>query len=94
VLDAVGGPQLTQVIRHLAPGATVVLYGNRGGGTDDFRLRDFYQAGAYNARVIAFISTVPEETKDDMLRPACGWLSWTSGPPYSTREDLPSTGAP
>ncbi len=32
--------------------------------------------------------------KDDMLRPACGWLSWTSGPPYSTREDLPSTGAP
>jgi NADPH:quinone reductase-like Zn-dependent oxidoreductase len=90
VLDAVGGPQLTQVIHHLAPGATVVLYGNRGGGTDDFRLRDFYQAGAYNARVIAFISTVPEDTKgedlailarlvaDGTLRPHIGWTGdWT-----------------
>ena len=90
VLDAVGGPQLIQVIHHLAPGATVVLYGNRGGGTDDFRLRDFYQAGAYNARVIAFISTVPEETKgedldilarlvaDNRLRPQIGWTGdWT-----------------
>jgi NADPH:quinone reductase-like Zn-dependent oxidoreductase len=90
VLDAVGGPQLTQVIHHLAPGATVVLYGNRGGGTDDFRLRHFYQAGAYNARVIAFISTVPEETKgedlgilarlvaDNRLRPQIGWTGdWT-----------------
>ncbi len=90
VLDAVGGPQLTQVIHHLAPGATVVLYGNRGGGTDDFRLRDFYQAGAYNARVIAFISTVPEDTKgedlailarlvaDGRVRPQIGWTGdWT-----------------
>jgi len=67
VLDAVGGPQLIQVIRHLAPGASVVLYGNKGGGTDDFRLRDFYQAGAYNARVIGFISTVPDETKGEDL---------------------------
>jgi NADPH:quinone reductase-like Zn-dependent oxidoreductase len=90
VLDAVGGPQLTQVIHHLAPAATVVLYGNRGGGTDDFRLRDFYQAGAYNARVIAFISTVPEDTKgedlailarlvaDGRVRPQIGWTGdWT-----------------
>src|SRR5258708_12712830 len=60
---AVGGPQLIRVIHRLAPGATVVLYGNRGGGTDDFRLRDFFQAGAFNAHVIAFISTVPEEIK-------------------------------
>jgi NADPH:quinone reductase-like Zn-dependent oxidoreductase len=90
VLDAVGGKQLIQVIRRLAPGASVVLYGNRGGGTDDFRLRDFYQAGAYNARVIAFISTVPEETKGEdldilarlvagnRLTPQIGWTGdWT-----------------
>ena len=90
VLDAVGGKQLIQVIRRLAQGASVVLYGNRGGGTDDFRLRDFYQAGAYNARVIAFISTVPEETKGEdldiltrlvagnRLAPQIGWTGdWT-----------------
>lgn len=87
VLDAVGGPQLIQVIRRLAPGASVVLYGGLGGGTDDFRLRDFYQVGAYNARVIAFISTVPDETKgedlailarlvaDGRLRPQIGWTA-------------------
>jgi NADPH2:quinone reductase len=81
---------LIEVIRHLAPAAAVVLYGNRGGGTDDFRLRDFYQAGAYNARVIGFLSTVPEETKGDDLRilarlvadgrltPQIGWAGdWT-----------------
>jgi hypothetical protein len=62
-----------------------VLYGNRGGGTDDFRLRDFYQAGAFNARVMAFISTVPKGTKgedlgilarlvaDCRVRPQIGW---------------------
>ncbi len=41
-----------------------------------------------------WVMSVEPLNKDDMLRPACGWLSWTSGPPYSTREDLPSTGAP
>ena len=90
VPDAVGGPRLKQVIHRLAPAATVVLYGNRGGGYDDFALREFYQAGAFNARVIAFISTVPEETKgedlailarlsaDGRLRPQIGWTGeWT-----------------
>src|SRR5258708_28465329 len=84
---AVGGPQLIRVIHRLAPGATVVLYGNRGGGTDDFRLRDFFQAGAFNAHVIAFISTVPEEIRgedlailarlcaDNRVRPPIGWAS-------------------
>ncbi len=84
---AVGGPQLIRVIHRLAPGATVVLYGNRGGGTDDFRLRDFFQAGAFNAHVIAFISTVPEEIRgedlailarlvaDNRVRPQIGWTS-------------------
>jgi NADPH:quinone reductase len=68
----------------------VVLYGGLGGGTDDFRLRDFYRAGAFNARVIAFISTVPDETKGEdlailarlvaagRLRPQIGWTAdWT-----------------
>jgi NADPH:quinone reductase len=68
----------------------VVLYGGLGGGTDDFRLRDFYRAGAFNARVVAFISTVPDETKaEDLatlarlvaagrLRPQIGWTAdWT-----------------
>ena len=31
--------------------------------------------------------------KDDMLRPACGWLSWQSAPALN-RGGLPSTGAP
>src|SRR5258708_28318539 len=56
---AVGGPQLIRVIHRLAPGATVVLYGNPGGGTDDFRLRDFFQAGAFNAHVIALNNPAP-----------------------------------
>ena len=91
VLDAVGGPQLIQV-GDTSPGAGGDRRALRqpGGGTDDFRLRDFYQAGAYNARVIAFISTVPEETKgedldilarlvaDNRLRPQIGWTGdWT-----------------
>jgi hypothetical protein len=48
-------------------GATVVLYGNGGGGTDEFRLRGFCQAGAFNARIIGFISTVSEDTKGNEL---------------------------
>jgi NADPH:quinone reductase len=45
VLDAVGGPVLTQAIRALAPAAEVVLYGNRAGRTADafgaMRRREF-----------------------------------------------------
>jgi NADPH:quinone reductase-like Zn-dependent oxidoreductase len=90
VLDAVGGPILAQAIRSLAPGAEVVLYGNRAGRAADFALRDFYLAGAYNARVTAFISTIPAETKgedlailagliaDGRLVPRIGWTGdWT-----------------
>src|SRR5258708_8808058 len=64
---AVGGPQLIRVIHRLAPGATVVLYGNRGGGTDDFRLRDFFQAGAVNPHAYAFLRTEPPETTNAHL---------------------------
>src|SRR5258708_13772841 len=56
---AVGGPQLIRVIHRLAPGAPVVLYGNRGGGTDDFRLRAFFQAAAFSAPRIPSLSTLP-----------------------------------
>jgi NADPH:quinone reductase len=70
--------------------ADIVLYGNRGGSTSDIGLRDFYLAGAYNARVIGFVSTVPAETKgedlailarliaDGRLVPRIGWTGdWT-----------------
>jgi NADPH:quinone reductase-like Zn-dependent oxidoreductase len=90
VLDAVGGDVLMQAVRLAAPGAEIVLYGNRGGKAAEFALRDFYQAGAFNARVTAFISTVPEQTKgedlailaglvaDGRLRPRIGWTAdWT-----------------
>jgi NADPH2:quinone reductase len=93
VLDAVGGDVLMQAVRLAAPAAEIVLYGNRAGKAAEFALRDFYQVGAFNARVTAFISTVPEQTKgndlailailvglvaDGRLRPRIGWTAdWT-----------------
>jgi NADPH2:quinone reductase len=90
VLDAMGGDVLMQAIRLAAPAAEIVLYGNRAGKPADFAFRDFYQAGAFNARVTAFLSIVPEETKgadlallaglvaDGRLRPRIGWTAdWT-----------------
>ena len=53
-------------------GAPVVLYGNQG-GAEDFRLRDFYQAGAYNRRVIGFISTVSRGDQGRGRRYPRGW---------------------
>ena len=60
------------------------------GSLADFAFRDFYQAGAFNARVTAFLSIVPEGTKgadlallaglvaDGRLRPRIGWTAdWT-----------------
>jgi NADPH:quinone reductase-like Zn-dependent oxidoreductase len=87
VLDAVGGDVLMQAVRLAAPGAEIVLYGNRGGKAAEFALRNFYRVGAFNARVTAFISTIPEETKGDdlailaglvaggRLRPRIGWTA-------------------
>jgi NADPH:quinone reductase len=90
VLDAVGGDVLMQAVRLAAPAAEIVLYGNRAGKPAEFALRDFYQAGAFNARVTAFISTVPDQTKgedlailanlagDGRLRSRIGWTAdWT-----------------
>ena len=77
-------------VRRAAPAAEIVLYGNRAGKQADFAFRDFYQAGAFNARVTAFLSIVPEGTKgadlallaglvaDGRLRPRIGWTAdWT-----------------
>lgn len=75
VLDAVGGDVLMQAVRLAAPGAEIVLYGNRGGKAAEFALRDFYQAGAFNARVTAFISTVPEQTKGEDLAILAGLVA-------------------
>lgn len=89
VLDGVGGPALRQAIGLLAPGATAAVYSSVGGATE-LSLSDFYRAGAYNAKVVGFVSTVPEETKgedlsilaglvaDGRLRPGIGWTGdWT-----------------
>jgi NADPH2:quinone reductase len=89
VLDGVGGPLLTQAVHLMAPDATAVLYGGVG-GPSELRLRDFYAPGAHNARVVGFVSTVPEQTKgedlailvglvaDGRLTPQIGWTGdWT-----------------
>jgi NADPH2:quinone reductase len=89
VLDGVGGPGLRQAVGLLAPGATAAVYSSAGGATE-LTLSDFYRAGAYNAKVVGFVSTVPEETKgedlailaglvaDGRLKPGIGWSGdWT-----------------
>ena len=82
-----GGDVLMQAVRLAAPAAEIVLYGNRAGKPAHFAFRDFYQAGAFNARVTAFLSIVPEETKgadlallaglvaDGRLRPRVAWTA-------------------
>lgn len=84
VLEGVGGTTFTEAVRRMTPGGTTVLYGGPA-GVSELRLRDFYVGGAHNARVIGFVSTVPEETKgedlailaglvaDGRLTPRIGW---------------------
>jgi NADPH2:quinone reductase len=89
VLDGRGGPALVDIAARLAPDATVLVYGS-GGGPAPLRLTEFYRAGAYNAKIIWFISTVPEQTKGEDLAslvdlvatgrlvPRLGWTAdWT-----------------
>jgi NADPH:quinone reductase-like Zn-dependent oxidoreductase len=66
VLDGVGGELLTQSVRLLAPEATVAFYSSVGGPTT-LTLSDFYYAGAHNAKMVAFVSDHPEETKGEDL---------------------------
>jgi NADPH2:quinone reductase len=84
VLEGVGGTVFTEAVRRMVPAGTTVLYGGPA-GVSELRLRDFYAGGAHNARVIGFVSTVPEQTKgedlailaglvaDGRLTPRIGW---------------------
>lgn len=89
VLEGVGGQLTAEAVHRLAPAATLVLYGGPGGATQ-LRLADFYYASAYNAKIVGFVSTVPDETKgedlailaglvaDGRLVPSIGWVAdWT-----------------
>ena len=81
---------MRQAIRLSAPGAEICALREPAGKPADFAFRDFYRAGAFNARVTAFLSIVPEETEgadlgllaglvaDGRLRPRVGWTAdWT-----------------
>lgn len=74
VLDGVGGPQLKQIARRVAPGATIALYGNKGGGID-LTIADFYYSGGHNTKLVAFVSTVPDETKGEDLAILAGLVA-------------------
>jgi NADPH:quinone reductase len=66
VLDGVGGPLLARAVHHMAPGAVLVAYGRAGGPASQISIGDFYRQ-AWNARIVGFISPVPEETKGEDL---------------------------
>jgi NADPH:quinone reductase-like Zn-dependent oxidoreductase len=74
VLEGVGGATLTEAVRRLVPGGTAVLYGGPG-GTSELRLRDFYAGGAHNAKIVGFVSTVPEDTKGEDLAILAGLVA-------------------
>jgi NADPH:quinone reductase-like Zn-dependent oxidoreductase len=66
VLDGIGGPLLTQAVHRMAPGATLAAYGRADGRPAEISVSDFYRQ-AWNARIVGFISPVPEETKGEDL---------------------------
>jgi NADPH:quinone reductase len=66
VLDGVGGPQLAQAVHRMAPGGTLAAYGRVGNEASEISIGDFYRQ-AWNARIVGFISPVPEETKGEDL---------------------------
>ena len=66
VLDGVGGPLLAQAVHHMAPGAVLAAYGRVGNAASQISISDFYRQ-AWNARIVGFISPVPEETKGEDL---------------------------
>lgn len=71
VLDEVGGPELALALHRMAPGATLAMYGRVGDRTSEISISDFYRQ-AWNARIVGFISPVPEETKgEDLTILAC-----------------------
>jgi NADPH:quinone reductase len=66
VLDGVGGPVIAQAVHHMAPGAVLAAYGRLGNAASEISIGDFYRQ-AWNARIVGFISPVPEETKGEDL---------------------------
>jgi len=74
VLDGVGGPQLAHAVHRMAPGATLAMYGRVGNGTSEISISDFYRQ-AWNARIVGFISPVPEETKGEDLAILAGLVA-------------------
>jgi NADPH2:quinone reductase len=74
VLDGVGGPQLSQAVHRMAPGATLAMYGRVGNSTSEISISDFYRQ-AWNARIVGFISPVPEETKGEDLAILAGLVA-------------------
>jgi NADPH:quinone reductase len=66
VVDAVGGPVLTQAVRHMEPEATAALCGTLGGPTE-LSLRDFAASTATNARIVGVVHSHPPHTKGQDL---------------------------
>lgn len=74
VLDGVGGPLLAQAVHRMAPGGTLAAYGRVGGAVSQISVSDFYRQ-AWNARIVGFISPVPEETKGEDLAILAGLVA-------------------
>jgi len=74
VLDGVGGAVLAQAVHRMAPGAVLVAYGRVGSAASEISISDFYRQ-AWNARIVGFISPVPEETKGEDLAILAGLVA-------------------
>jgi NADPH:quinone reductase len=74
VLDGVGGPQLADAVHRMAPGGVLVAYGRVGNAASQVSIGDFYRQ-AWNARIVGFISPVPEETKGEDLAILAGLVA-------------------
>jgi NADPH:quinone reductase len=74
VLDGVGGPLLAQAVHRMASAAVLVAYGRAGNPASEISIGDFYRQ-AWNARIVGFISPVPEETKGEDLAILAGLVA-------------------
>lgn len=61
ILESGGGDSLSQAVKHIEPGGTVVVYGNSSGETSTISFQDF--RAAQNARIQSFFyfTSGPEE---------------------------------
>jgi len=75
VLDGIGGALLTAAVHRMAHGGTLAMYGRAGGGGPaEISISDFYSQ-AWNARIVGFVSPVPEETKGEDLAILAGLVA-------------------